>query len=131
MIARYIDGREKMGDGPFDPEAFRRDFDFQSIQRNLKAAGRFVFFDVVKGNPNFLADIPRTLGYAKKKLLAASLEDIETKNIENVQILINGDTPKQGSYGKYYTTTRKGINFNWAGKNKNMKGSNNKMKDTA
>ena len=71
------------------------------------------------------------LGYAKKKLLAASLEDIETKNIENVQILINGDTPKQGSYGKYYTTTRKGINFNWAGKNKNMKGSNNKMKDTA
>ena len=71
------------------------------------------------------------LGYAKKKLLAASLEDIETKNIENVQILINGDTPKQGSYGKYYTTTRKGINFNLAGKNKNMKGSNNKMKDTA
>jgi len=68
MIARYIDGREKAGDGPVDAEAFRRDFDFQSIQRNLKAAGRFVFFDVVKGNPKFLDDIPRTLGYVKKNM---------------------------------------------------------------
>ena len=36
-------------------------FDFSSIQRNLKAAGRFVYIDRVKGNPNFLASIPRTL----------------------------------------------------------------------
>jgi tyrosine-protein kinase Etk/Wzc len=71
------------------------------------------------------------LGYVKKKILAASLEDIETKNIENVQILVNGDTPKQGSYGKYYTTTKKGIGFNRTGKKKNMKGNNSRMKDTA
>ncbi len=68
MIARYIKGRQSAGEGPFDPHSFRRDFDFQSLQRNLKVVGRFVFFDVVKGNPNFLRDIPRTLGYIKKNL---------------------------------------------------------------
>ena len=44
-----------------DAETFRQLFDFTSIQRNLKAAGRFVYIDRVKGNPNFLASIPRTL----------------------------------------------------------------------
>ena len=44
-----------------DPKTFRRLFDFASIQRNLKAAGRFVYIDRVKGNQNFLASIPRTL----------------------------------------------------------------------
>ena len=44
-----------------DAETFRRLFDFTSIQRNLKAAGRFVYIDRVKGNPNFLTSIPRTL----------------------------------------------------------------------
>lgn len=49
-------------------DAFRRLFDFTSVQRNLKAAGRFVYIDRVKGNPKFLADIPRTLGYVKRNL---------------------------------------------------------------
>ena len=44
-----------------DLESFRRLFDYTSIQRNLKAAGRFVYIDRVKGNPNFLDSIPRTL----------------------------------------------------------------------
>jgi hypothetical protein len=48
--------------------AFRRLFDFTSIQRNLKAAGRFVYIDRVKGNPKFLADIPRVLSYVKRNL---------------------------------------------------------------
>ena len=43
-------------------EAFRRLFDLTSIQRNLKAAGRFVYIDRVKGNPKFLADIPACVG---------------------------------------------------------------------
>ncbi len=47
---------------------FRRLFDFTSIQRNLKAAGRFVYIDRVKQNPKFLADIPRTLGYVRRNL---------------------------------------------------------------
>jgi aminoglycoside/choline kinase family phosphotransferase len=48
--------------------AFRRLFDLTSIQRNLKAAGRFVYIDRVKGNPKFLPDIPRVLGYVKRNL---------------------------------------------------------------
>ena len=51
-----------------DRMAFRRLFDFTSIQRNLKAAGRFVYIDRVKGNPRFLADVPRTLGYVRRNL---------------------------------------------------------------
>jgi aminoglycoside/choline kinase family phosphotransferase len=48
--------------------AFRRLFDLTSIQRNLKAAGRFVYIDRVKGNSKFLADIPRVLSYVRRNL---------------------------------------------------------------
>ncbi|RMH09630.1 MAG: aminoglycoside phosphotransferase [Nitrospirae bacterium] len=51
-----------------DHEAFRRLFDFTSIQRNLKAVGRFVYIERVKHNPKFLADIPRTLAYVQNTL---------------------------------------------------------------
>jgi capsular exopolysaccharide synthesis family protein len=47
------------------------------------------------------------LGHVKKRMLLTSFEDIELKEIENVQILINGDNPKQGSYGKYYTNQKR------------------------
>lgn len=75
MIDRYLrgmcaelnyDAQERMLLS--DPQAFRRLFDFTSVQRNLKAAGRFVYIDQVKGNPKFLADIPRTLGYVRRNL---------------------------------------------------------------
>lgn len=48
-----------------DEEAFQRLFDFTSIQRNLKAAGRFVYIDRIKHNSKFLEAIPRTLGYVR------------------------------------------------------------------
>lgn len=51
-----------------DAETFRRLFDYSSIQRNLKAAGRFVYIDRVKGNPNFLESIPRTLHNVRANL---------------------------------------------------------------
>jgi aminoglycoside/choline kinase family phosphotransferase len=51
-----------------DVKTFRRLFDFSSIQRNLKAAGRFVYIDRVKGNPNFLESIPRTLHNVRANL---------------------------------------------------------------
>ncbi len=75
MIDRYVTGmcagldpagRERLL--LTDRTAFRKLFDFTSIQRNLKAAGRFVYIDKVKGNPKFLADIPRTLGYVRRNL---------------------------------------------------------------
>jgi N-acetylmuramate 1-kinase len=77
MIDRYIDGicagldRDTQARMLLtDRTAFRRLFDLTSIQRNLKAAGRFVYIDQVKGNPKFLADIPRTLGYVRRNLEA-------------------------------------------------------------
>lgn len=69
LINRYLDQMAAHRQGWTNREAFRRLFDFTSIQRNLKAAGRFVYIDRVKGNPKFLADIPRTLGYVQRNLL--------------------------------------------------------------
>jgi N-acetylmuramate 1-kinase len=68
LINRYLDGLATHRQVWTNREAFRRLFDFTSIQRNLKAAGRFIYIDRVKGNPNFLADIPRVLSYVKRNL---------------------------------------------------------------
>jgi hypothetical protein len=68
LIDRFLDRMAKHQEVRTNRESFRRLFDFTSIQRNLKAAGRFVYIDRVKGNPNFLADIPRVLNYVKGNL---------------------------------------------------------------
>jgi N-acetylmuramate 1-kinase len=68
LVEYYLDQLQEGRHLWTNREAFRRLFDFTSIQRNLKAAGRFVYIDRVKGNPKFLADIPRTLGYVKRNL---------------------------------------------------------------
>ena len=77
MIERYIQGMSEGLESTRrqsmlldDPVAFRRLFDLTSLQRNLKAAGRFVYIDRVKHNPTFLPDIPRTLGYVQRNLEA-------------------------------------------------------------
>ncbi len=67
LVIRYLEGRAKAG-APLDRLTFMRLFDLTSVQRNLKAAGRFVYIDRVKGNPKFLADVPRTLGYVRRNL---------------------------------------------------------------
>lgn len=72
LIDRLIDSYLEQSGSRITPGAnkgaFRRLFDLTSIQRNLKAAGRFVYIDRVKGNSKFLADIPRTLGYVRQNL---------------------------------------------------------------
>lgn len=68
LIEHFLDGLAVHGQGWADRTAFRRLFDLTSIQRNLKAAGRFVYIDRIKRNPKFLADIPRVLGYVKRNL---------------------------------------------------------------
>ena len=68
LIVYYIDSMAAQDHRFADRFAFRRLFDLMSIQRNLKAAGRFVYIDRVKHNPKFLADIPRVLGYVKRNL---------------------------------------------------------------
>lgn len=51
-----------------DPERFARWFHVQTVQRKLKDAGRFVFIHRVKGNPDFLPHIPRSLEYVQRSL---------------------------------------------------------------
>jgi N-acetylmuramate 1-kinase len=68
LVEYYLGHMADRGMGHTDRTAFRRVFDLTSIQRNLKAAGRFVYIDRVKGNPKFLADIPRVLSYVKRNL---------------------------------------------------------------
>ncbi|MCX5721924.1 MAG: phosphotransferase [Nitrospirae bacterium] len=68
LINRYLDQMAAHRQVWTNRVAFRRLFDLTSIQRNLKAAGRFVYIDRVKGNPKFLADIPRTLDYVRRNL---------------------------------------------------------------
>lgn len=50
-------------------ERVRREFDLQTVQRKLKDAGRFVFIDRVRGNPNFLKHFGSSL-----KLVGEALE---------------------------------------------------------
>lgn len=68
---------------------FRRLFDLTSLQRNLKAAGRFVYIDRVKQNPKFLSDIPRTLGYVRRNLARypelATLRTVLAKYVPELQ----------------------------------------------
>ena len=68
LVDHFLTGLADLGVKVGDRQAFRRLFDLTSIQRNLKAAGRFVYIDRVKHNPKFLADIPRVLGYVKRNL---------------------------------------------------------------
>lgn len=46
-----------------DVPFFRKMFDWMTIQRKLKDAGRFVYIDRVKKNPSFLPYIPLSLRY--------------------------------------------------------------------
>lgn len=52
--------------GDLDVDEVEYQFDLVTIQRKLKDAGRFVYIDRVKGNPNFLKNIPTSLGYVKE-----------------------------------------------------------------
>ncbi|HEY5649688.1 MAG TPA: phosphotransferase [Nitrospiria bacterium] len=53
---------------PWDDGGFRRLFDWMSIQRNLKAAGRFVYIDAVKKKDHLLPYIPQTLSNVRNNL---------------------------------------------------------------
>ncbi len=59
LVQRYA---EEIG---VNAAAVRREYDLVTVQRKLKDAGRFVFIDRVKGNPNFLQYIPASLGYVR------------------------------------------------------------------
>ncbi|HET6437671.1 MAG TPA: phosphotransferase [Anaeromyxobacter sp.] len=66
MIARYLAALEAAGGLRLDAAAFRSTFDLLTVQRKLKDAGRFVFIDRVKKNPDFLRSIPASLRYVRE-----------------------------------------------------------------
>jgi len=71
LIDYYLDHSPTAKDGGTKERgraAFRRGFDFMSIQRNLKAAGRFVYIDAVKKKNYLLPYIPQTLENVRRNL---------------------------------------------------------------
>ena len=68
LVEHYLDSYAAAIDPAADRALFRRLFRLQSLQRKMKDAGRFVFIDRVRKNPNFLQYIPATLGYVRELL---------------------------------------------------------------
>lgn len=68
-VARaFLAAREARGLWTPSFNELMRGFHLQALQRKLKDAGRFVYIDRVRGNPKFLPNIPRSLGYAREAI---------------------------------------------------------------
>ena len=50
---------------PATPRGFASGSTLMALQRNLKALGTFGFQAATRGNPVYLGDVPRTLGYVR------------------------------------------------------------------
>jgi len=68
LVDYYLDAAADEPDCCADRAEFRTLFDMASVQRNLKAAGRFVYIDRVKGNAALLPYVPQTLRYVRRNL---------------------------------------------------------------
>ena len=62
MVERYAALRR------IEPEALKREFGWVALHRKLKDAGRFIFIDRVRGNPDFLQWFPQSLVYVGRAL---------------------------------------------------------------
>ena len=51
-------------------DEFRRDFDLMALQRNIKDLGTFGYMATVRGRPEYLEYVPRTIGFIRRTLLA-------------------------------------------------------------
>ncbi|MBV9947568.1 MAG: phosphotransferase, partial [Myxococcales bacterium] len=71
--ARLDDYARARGLGDEERALLVREFDWVTVQRKLKDAGRFVFIDRVKGNPSFLRFVEPTIAKARASL--ARLDD--------------------------------------------------------
>ncbi|HVO21067.1 MAG TPA: phosphotransferase [Anaeromyxobacter sp.] len=68
MLHRYLEALAEAGGPRLEYPPFRATFDLLTVQRKLKDAGRFVFIDRVKKNPDFLRFIPSSLRYVREAL---------------------------------------------------------------
>lgn len=74
-----LDLDERLVDGMIDRlcarldlpgDEFRRDFDLMALQRNIKDLGTFGYMATVRGRPEYLEYVPRTIGFIRRTLLA-------------------------------------------------------------
>ncbi len=63
LIDYYLESRRDL-----NPDEFRAAFDYQTVQRKLKDAGRFVYIDRVKNDPRYLKWVNSTLDYVRLAL---------------------------------------------------------------
>jgi len=63
LLRRYHESGVAAGLFSFSFEELQSHFDLVTLHRKAKDAGRFVFIDRVKGNPDFLKHIPDSVGY--------------------------------------------------------------------
>src|SRR4029077_5757877 len=75
VLARLDDYARTRGLDAAQRQAIAREFDWVTVQRKLKDAGRFVFIDRVKGNDTFLKFVEPTM--AKVRAALAGLRDDE------------------------------------------------------
>lgn len=68
LLDYYLQKRKERTEKPIDTNLFKESFDLISIQRNLKAAGRFVYIDQVKGKGHLLPFVTPTLMKVKNTL---------------------------------------------------------------
>lgn len=68
LVDYYLQKRKERTEKPVDANLFKESFDLISIQRNLKAAGRFVYIDQVKGKDHLLPFVTPTLVKVKNTL---------------------------------------------------------------
>jgi len=66
MLRRYLERLAAEGGARLEYAPFRAVFDLLTVQRKLKDAGRFVFIDRVRKNPDFLRSIPASLRYVRE-----------------------------------------------------------------
>ncbi len=69
LLAYYIEKAQQASGKKMDAASFRESFDLISIQRNLKAAGRFIFIDKIKKKNHLLPYVSPTLYKVKQTLL--------------------------------------------------------------
>jgi len=85
MLLRYLDRLAEAGGPALPAGPFRETFDLLTVQRKLKDAGRFVYIDRVKGNPDFLRSIPASLRYVREALARrpelARLQDLLGRHV--------------------------------------------------
>jgi N-acetylmuramate 1-kinase len=68
LLTYYLDRKESLEGITVDRKEFIRLFDLMSVQRNLKACGRFAYIHTVKHNPNYLPYISPTLKNVRSNL---------------------------------------------------------------